>query len=135
MVRLVESEASYTDDVLGPCDVHSNCLECPLAACKYDDEAGYIRWYRENRLQPSTPTDLYFYDCQAITAIAEREGMHRKTLYEHIQVGKVHLRTHKRLMADARKMGLTTRQIARMIKRGEIERRSPDRFPALGVAA
>ena len=27
-----------------PCLVSPDCLECPLAQCKYDDQAGYQAW-------------------------------------------------------------------------------------------
>lgn len=31
------------------CDVHPNCLECPLAECKHDDPQGYHRWRLKQR--------------------------------------------------------------------------------------
>lgn len=132
-MRGIHSINYSTEEILGPCDVHHNCLECPLPACKYDDENGYILWYKQNRLKTSTPTDLYFYDRAAIEGIADREGIHPLTLYRMIREGKVFLRTHKLLMADARKIGLTTTQVATMIKLGHIERRSADQFPPIFV--
>jgi hypothetical protein len=121
------------DSPLAPCDVHDNCLECPLPECKYDNEPAYIEWYRQNKLDHRSPTQLYFYDARAMKDIAAREGVHTLTLYRLINEGKIQLRTHKQLMKELRCGGISTRRIAGMIKRGDIRRMPATVFPPINL--
>jgi hypothetical protein len=136
---------SDVDNTLGRCDVHYNCLECPLSACKYDDDSVYRKWQREQRkpkgsglpMQIEQAADngdaipLWFYDGEAIIVIANREGLNRLSLYRMIREGKVDLRTHKQLMQDTTRLGLSRCQVRNMIDKGLIQRKSPDQFPPI----
>jgi predicted DNA-binding transcriptional regulator AlpA len=121
-------------DMLEPCDVHSDCLQCPLPKCKYDDSAGYRIWMRAKAAMENGMGALYYYPPSAIAKIAQRNRIALSVLNDLIDQDKVSIITIRRLIEQTLKIGIGQRQMYRMIKRGEIQRRSASQFPPINLA-
>jgi hypothetical protein len=115
-------------DILEPCDVHSNCLECPLPACKYDDRAGYLQWCRERILEENNQAGLCYYKGTAIAEIAERDNIPLTHLRWLIAAGEVRINSIDRLMTA---LNVNQRTIYRRIERGEIQCLPADQCPPI----
>jgi hypothetical protein len=69
------------------CDLHPNCLTCPLVRCRYDDPGGARRLLSDAR-------DARIIDLQRqgrpINAIAQRFGVSRRTVFRVLARSKRH---------------------------------------------
>ncbi len=68
-------EIQYRD---GGCDVHSNCLTCPLPRCRYDEPGGLramLNTYRDQQILAQRG------DGAPVDQIAERYRLSRRTVF------------------------------------------------------
>lgn len=61
------------------CDLHSSCLTCPLARCRYDEPGGARRLLSTNR--DSEVLMLQRHGGLTIDGIARRVGISRRTVF------------------------------------------------------
>jgi hypothetical protein len=66
---------SYADT---GCDIHANCLTCPLVRCRYDEPGGARKLLSDER--DRTILDLRR-EGRPISAIASRFGVSRRTVF------------------------------------------------------
>lgn len=66
------------------CDVSSSCLRCPLAACKHDDPAAYLRW--KNRAKYDQVRQLKGQGLRN-GVIASQLGIVRRTVQRRLHKG------------------------------------------------
>jgi len=60
------------------CDVHPNCLTCPLVRCRYDEPGGVRRVYSEDRDRAIVRAHG---EGAPLDAIARRFGVSRRTVF------------------------------------------------------
>ncbi len=64
------------------CDLHSNCLTCPLARCRYDEPGGARRLLSDER-----DHSILVLQSEAglpVSALAERFGLSRRTVFRDL---------------------------------------------------
>jgi len=68
-------EIQYRDD---GCDIHSQCLTCPLPRCRYDEPGGVramLNSYRDRQILALRA------DGEAVDQIADRYSLSRRTVF------------------------------------------------------
>ncbi len=74
-------EIQYRDD---GCDIHSNCLTCPLPRCRYDEPGGLramLNTYRDQQILAQRG------DGAPVDQIAERYSLSRRTVFRILSQG------------------------------------------------
>lgn len=115
------------------CDVHHDCLECPLSACKHDDLGPYREWKAVNpslafqrRYQPDR--HFSFYTPAGIREIADRANVTERAVHKWIERGKVLITTKQMLYDQGLALGIPISTMRRWIREGKVEILDPKNF-------